>query len=339
MQPVEEKRRFGIHGYVRSIAPELVAGASDNDPTNVGTAIAVGAATVYRLAWVAILVAPLLGTVEDCGRGWDGRRQRHPIVGPASLRRFVSAVLLASIVPVNIVTIAADLLAGAAGFGKLTGFRSRWWVVPLGLVVVVPADGGLLRTCSCGWSRDPSCWVSSRLEYTALSRAAAVERSRRWSFVPRLPLHPRGGGRPGTAWNNPHESYVSAYGKRSNAAWKRSLSRAIGRIDISRAGRRSLWEPDFTALVAMVHPHRFRGNNRARSDQQRLDPHCGRESWIEARLRLTCSQLDSSSQRWLHSPCYLPLRGLRRVRPLWLAEGGLSDSQEFSTLLGVVLVR
>jgi hypothetical protein len=49
---------------VHSIGPELVSAASANDPTNVGTAAAVGAATGYQLAWVALLVAPLLGVVQ-----------------------------------------------------------------------------------------------------------------------------------------------------------------------------------------------------------------------------------------------------------------------------------
>jgi Mn2+/Fe2+ NRAMP family transporter len=53
-----------IPELLRSIGPELISGASDNDPTNVGTAAAVGAATAYQLAWLALLVAPLLGVVQ-----------------------------------------------------------------------------------------------------------------------------------------------------------------------------------------------------------------------------------------------------------------------------------
>ena len=53
-------RRHRIGGLLRSIGPELVSGASDNDPTNVGAATAVGAATGFQLAWVALLVSPLL---------------------------------------------------------------------------------------------------------------------------------------------------------------------------------------------------------------------------------------------------------------------------------------
>ncbi len=57
------RRRAGT--FVRSIGPELISGASDNDPTNVGTAAAVGATTVYQLAWLALLVAPMLSVVQS----------------------------------------------------------------------------------------------------------------------------------------------------------------------------------------------------------------------------------------------------------------------------------
>jgi len=50
-------------GLLRGAGPELISGASDNDPTNVGTAVAVGAQTGYALSWVAVLVAPLLAVV------------------------------------------------------------------------------------------------------------------------------------------------------------------------------------------------------------------------------------------------------------------------------------
>jgi Mn2+/Fe2+ NRAMP family transporter len=62
MRPMRWHRR--ITRFLRSISPELISGASDNDPTNVGTAAAVGATTAYQLAWVALLVAPLLGVVQ-----------------------------------------------------------------------------------------------------------------------------------------------------------------------------------------------------------------------------------------------------------------------------------
>jgi Mn2+/Fe2+ NRAMP family transporter len=124
------------------IGPEVVSGASDNDPTNIGTAAVVGAQTHFSLSWVAVLVAPLLYVVlsiaAQVGLATGADLQT------LTLKRFgrpVAAALLVSVVLVNLVTIAADLQAGAAGIGLLTGVDVRWLVLPLGAALL-----GLLVT-------------------------------------------------------------------------------------------------------------------------------------------------------------------------------------------------
>jgi Mn2+/Fe2+ NRAMP family transporter len=129
-------RRF-LPGLLRGIGPEVLAAASDNDPTNVGTAAAVGAQTGYQLSWVALLVAPLLGVVLTIAAqvGMVARDDLQSL----TLKRYgrgAAAVLLVSVVIVNLVTIAADLMAGAAGIGLLAGVDYRWLVAPLGAALV-----------------------------------------------------------------------------------------------------------------------------------------------------------------------------------------------------------
>ena len=118
------------------IGPEVVAAASDNDPTNIGTAALVGAQTAYQLSWVALLTAPLLSVVLAIAAqvGIVARKNLQSLV----LERYgkkVSVVFLVSVVLVNLVTIAADLQAGAAGIGILVGVRSGWIIFPLGLAL------------------------------------------------------------------------------------------------------------------------------------------------------------------------------------------------------------
>jgi Mn2+/Fe2+ NRAMP family transporter len=120
-------------GRIRSIGPELVSAAADNDPTNVGTAAAVGAETGYRLSWVTLLVAPLLAVVLTIA-AQVGAVARDDLQS-LTRRRFgrgPAFALLVSVLAVNLVTIAADLQAGAAGVGLLLNVDSRWLVVPLG---------------------------------------------------------------------------------------------------------------------------------------------------------------------------------------------------------------
>jgi Mn2+/Fe2+ NRAMP family transporter len=122
---------------LRSVGPELISAASDNDPTNVGTAAVVGARTAYQLAWVALLVAPLLGVVQTIAAHVGS--VAHNDIQTLTIKRYgqrVAAVLLVSVVVVNVVTIAADLQAGAAGIGILLGINSPWLVLALGLALV-----------------------------------------------------------------------------------------------------------------------------------------------------------------------------------------------------------
>jgi Mn2+/Fe2+ NRAMP family transporter len=175
-------QRSSLPGFLRSIGPEVLSGASDNDPTNVGTAVAVGAQTAYQLSWVALLVAPLLGVVLTIAAhvGAVARSDLQTL----TVKRYgwrVGAVLLVSVVLVNVVTIAADLQAGAAGIGLLTGVDPRWLVAPLGLallglLVVGKYDEvvAVLRYLLLGFLAFGVAAVLARPDWSRLLRASLV---------------------------------------------------------------------------------------------------------------------------------------------------------------------
>lgn len=123
-----------------SLGPGLVAGAADNDPTTVGAVSVVGSTTGYRLAWLAVLVFPALGIVQLIAAQIGAVTGRDlQAVATARYGRGWASLLFASVVATNVVTIAADLEAGAAALGLLTGIPGRWFVVPLaaGLLVLL----------------------------------------------------------------------------------------------------------------------------------------------------------------------------------------------------------
>lgn len=128
------KQRWAV---LTRVAPEILTAASDNDPTNVGAAALVGTQTGYQLSWVAVLVAPMLSVVLSIAAqvGAVGRGDLQSLV-LKHYGRGVGRILLISVVAVNMVTIAADLQAGAAGIGLLARIGSGWLIVPLSLVVV-----------------------------------------------------------------------------------------------------------------------------------------------------------------------------------------------------------
>ena len=172
---------------LRSIGPEVISAASDNDPTNVGAAAAVGAQTGYQLSWVALLVAPLLGVVMTIAAqvGAVARSDLQSLTLKRYGRR-VAAVLLVSVVVVNLVTIAADLQAGAVGIGLLADVDSRWLVVPLGaalvgLLLVGKYDEvvAVLRYLLLGFLAFGAAVVLAHPDWSRLLKA---------SLVPALPL-------------------------------------------------------------------------------------------------------------------------------------------------------
>lgn len=135
-------RRPPEGGIFARVTPELVAAASDNDPTTVGTAVVVGAQTAYQLSWVALLVAPLLAVVQTIAAQVAGVARAD--LQQLTVRRYgrrVGALLALSIVPVNLLTAAADLRVSAAAIGVLLGTSSRWLSVPvagaLGTILLV----------------------------------------------------------------------------------------------------------------------------------------------------------------------------------------------------------
>ena len=102
--------------------------------------------------------------------------------------RGAAAVLLVSVVVVNLVTIAADLQAGAAGIGLLAGVDSRWLVAPLGAAVA-----GLLLAGKYG--RVVAVLRYLMLGFAAIGAAAVLAhpdwpRLLQGSLVPALSLRP-----------------------------------------------------------------------------------------------------------------------------------------------------
>jgi Mn2+/Fe2+ NRAMP family transporter len=122
---------------LRVLGPGLVAGAADNDPTTVGAVAVVGATTAFGLAWVALLIAPILVVVQLIAT-------RVGVLAGVDLQSAVRTrsrpsargLLLVSIVAVTVLTLAADLQAGGASLGILTGLSASWFVTPLAVVLV-----------------------------------------------------------------------------------------------------------------------------------------------------------------------------------------------------------
>jgi Mn2+/Fe2+ NRAMP family transporter len=175
--------------YLKAVGPGVVSGAADTDPTTVATLVVVGATTVYGLAWLTLLLLPVLCVVQTLATRvgvLSGRDLQKAVIDGYGRRWAV--VLLVSVVAVNVVTVAADLKAGAAALGLLTGLPWNWFVAPLAAALL-----GLLFIG--GYDE-----VERVLKYVLLCllayTAAAVLAHPDWgavargSFIPTLRLEP-----------------------------------------------------------------------------------------------------------------------------------------------------
>src|SRR2546428_11584279 len=67
MKPTHHQHRARLRGfgYLRRLGPGLVTGASDDDPSGIGTYSQVGAAFGFGLLWTALVSLPLAAAVQE----------------------------------------------------------------------------------------------------------------------------------------------------------------------------------------------------------------------------------------------------------------------------------
>jgi Mn2+/Fe2+ NRAMP family transporter len=137
------RRRSGryrrlFYQFLQALGPGVVSGASDTDPTTVATMAVVGSTTGYRLSWLALLTYPMLANVQFVSAriGLVTRKGLQELVRRRYGKRW-AFILFASVVAVNVVTLGADLEAGAAAIGLVVNLDYRWFTVPLAAVLLL----------------------------------------------------------------------------------------------------------------------------------------------------------------------------------------------------------
>jgi NRAMP (natural resistance-associated macrophage protein)-like metal ion transporter len=128
------------------LGPGFITGASDDDPSGIGTYAVAGASLGLATLWTALLTFPLMAAVQNIcarlalvsGRGLAGVLRRdypRPILYGAVLLLFVA----------NTINVGADLAAVADSFRILTGIAAVWLVVPIALGILAVQIAGSYR--------------------------------------------------------------------------------------------------------------------------------------------------------------------------------------------------
>ncbi len=110
--------------FFRALGPGLITGASDDDPSGIGTYSSVGARFGFSILWMAAWLLPVMLAVQEvCARigvvtnqGLAGVLQKH-------YRKRVVFVAVVLLIIANVVNIGADLGAMAASLFMLTHFN------------------------------------------------------------------------------------------------------------------------------------------------------------------------------------------------------------------------
>jgi Mn2+/Fe2+ NRAMP family transporter len=125
----EKKPAPGGESWLKRLGPGLVTGASDDDPSGIGTYSQAGAQLGFGISWTMMLTYPLMVSIQEIS-GRIGRVTGHGIAGNVC-RNFSTPFILSLIVLLliaNTINIAADLGAMADATKLLFGgWSALYW--------------------------------------------------------------------------------------------------------------------------------------------------------------------------------------------------------------------
>jgi Mn2+/Fe2+ NRAMP family transporter len=133
-------KRKGFIGFVQRLGPGLITGASDDDPSGIGTYSQVGSQFGYGLLWTALFTFPLMSAVQElCARI---ALETGVGLGASLRRKFPRSLVLIAILGLlvaNTFNVGADLGAVAAAGSLLSrgALQALWLVVPVAMLIIV----------------------------------------------------------------------------------------------------------------------------------------------------------------------------------------------------------
>lgn len=133
---VPKRGTFRIKNFTKTLGPGLITGASDDDPSGIGTYSQVGAQVGYGIGWTMLLTYPLMTAIQEiCGR--VGRVTGHGIAGNVCRNPgIVIWSLVCMLFVANTINIAADIGAMADASKLIAGGPTFLYVLLYGIVSI-----------------------------------------------------------------------------------------------------------------------------------------------------------------------------------------------------------
>ncbi len=137
---LDEARERGLAGLLQLLGPGLVTGASDDDPSGIGTYSQAGSQFGLATLWLALFTFPLMVAVQEA----CARIALHTGAGLGMLLRrkfptWLVGICIAALFVANTINIGADIGAVAAGGALLSQGHVQpvWLVVPVAILIGV----------------------------------------------------------------------------------------------------------------------------------------------------------------------------------------------------------
>ncbi|HEX3558292.1 MAG TPA: divalent metal cation transporter [Pyrinomonadaceae bacterium] len=136
-----------VRRFLDLLGPGLITGASDDDPSGIGTYTSAGAAFGFATLWTAVVTLPLMAAVQFicakigmvCGCGLAGALRRH-------YPRWVLYVAVSLLVVANTINAGTDIGAIAAAINLVVPLLPiKLMIVPVALAIVVMQVWGSYR--------------------------------------------------------------------------------------------------------------------------------------------------------------------------------------------------
>ncbi len=145
-QALREIKRRPLRRILEILGPGLITGASDDDPSGIGTYAVTGASLGYRLLWMTPVCLPMMASVQYIcakigmvsGRGLGGVIRQHY---PAWVLHPVIWILLIA----NTINAGADIGAIAAALNLVLPVPVAALIVPTGIVILIVQVFGSYR--------------------------------------------------------------------------------------------------------------------------------------------------------------------------------------------------
>ncbi len=132
-----ERERNPFIRFIKILGPGLITGASDDDPSGIGTYAVAGASFGFGMLWTALISFPLMASVQFicakvgmvCGQGLAGVLRRH-------YPRWLLYPAVIALVVANTINVGADIGAIAAAINLLVPIPISWLIVPIALAIL-----------------------------------------------------------------------------------------------------------------------------------------------------------------------------------------------------------